>query len=157
MIFVSKRKIEESIKEKRISMKEFVIYSFICFGSLFSFFRTSKYSVVSNEYTIAQLISFASIVVWVVGFVACYKIVKGKEVDKFAYTIVPLISVFRIRYGIFLTLPLVIINVFIIKRLELNFPFWNAINSQIIGLVVSIIIVSNLLKSIKKLFNYVEK
>lgn len=153
MILISKKKIENSIKQETISMRDFMIYSFISLGSFFSLFRSSKYPVVSNEYVIAQLIVYGVALVWVIGFILCYKIVKERSVMVFAYTIVPLLTVLKIRYSLFIMIPLVIINVRIIRSLGLCFSYWNAINSQIIGLIVSIITVSSLLRSIKRLFN----
>jgi len=152
MVLISKNKIIDSIKNKSLSMKEFVIYSFISFGSMFSVFRSTKYPVVSNEYSISQVIILGIVLIWIIGFVRCYKIVKDKNVSHFAYMIVPLITVLKIRYGIFLMIPLIIIEVWLIRYFGLNFPYWNAIISQIINLLVSLVTVVSLIDSIKKIY-----
>ncbi|QQO10370.1 hypothetical protein [Breznakiella homolactica] len=151
MVLISIKNLEKEIEKESITIKQFVIYCFIAFGTLVSLVKTSKFPVNIQAYNIAYILSFFPGLIGILRYILCYKVVKHRNIHSFLYVVIPIHAVLIIKYNLFLTLPLVIINVNMIRYLQLDFIYWNVINSQIITNIYTIVFSIHFLYEIKKL------
>jgi hypothetical protein len=151
MVLFSVKNIEKSIVNKTITIKHFVIYLLFSLGGTLSLIKTSKYPVNIEAYNIAYILSFVPFIINIIKYYLCYKIIKGKNIYIFLYSIIPLNFVINFRYYIFVLLPLIIININLIKFFHLDFVFWNVVNSQIISIVYSFIVSIHFIIVLKKI------
>ena len=152
MVIFSIKKLEDNIKNKNISTKQFMIYSFFVFGGISSFIGTTIYQTNSDTQTILNILKLIPIIITIIQFYFCYKIVNGKDINLFLYSIIPISFVLRLRYILFLFLPLVILNMVIIQTFNLNTDFWNIINSQIISIIMNLFLAFHFIRIIKRIF-----
>jgi len=153
MVLFSIKKLIDQIEKKSITKKQFVIYAFFAFVPLFSVVNSSRFPASIEAHNIAYALSFVIILINVIKYVYCYKIIKNSEVDLFLYTIIPLNFVLSLRYTTIVMLPLVFINLGLINFLSLDFNFWNVINSQIISIIMNIIIAVHFISIFRNLYN----
>jgi hypothetical protein len=152
MVLFSIKKIENEIINRSITPKQFIIYSFFVISPIFSLLKTSRYPVNIEAYNLAFILSFIPIMINLVKYIWCYNIVKNKAIFLYLYSIIPISFILRLRYFIFLMLPLVIININLIKYFNLDFNYWNVVNSQLITIVTEIFIFMNFIIIIKRLY-----
>ena len=153
MTVFSIKKIESQIHMKNISMASFIFYTFISISSAYTLSKTTRYEVIKEAYNIASVFLGMSSIITILKYFWCYKIVKNINLTDFAYAVIPINAVLSLRYVLFFMLPLVILNIQIIKIAELNFAYWNVINSSIISLVYAIVFTISFLKSIRRVFD----
>ncbi|MDR2924044.1 MAG: hypothetical protein LBU85_11980 [Treponema sp.] len=151
MIIFSTKKIEKEIIGRTITSRQFIIYSFFVLGNTFALLKTSKYPVNIEAYKFAYFLSFIHIFINIVKYIYCYNIIKNKDIFIYLYAIIPISFILSVRY-IIVMLPLIVINLKIIKYYNLDFNYWNVINSQIIGIMGQILIFINFIIVIKRLY-----
>jgi hypothetical protein len=149
MILFSTKKLKTRLLENRITMKQYIIYCFIIFGSIFSIIRTTKYPVDKSIYNFVEYINIIPIVVHIILFLVLYKRFKSYDIHNFAFLFIPTYAVLVIRYTLFLMLPLIIAEVSFIKMANLEFAYWNVLFSSIIPCIYSFIFSIDLFKSMK--------
>jgi len=152
MILFWNKKLEDRIKNKTITTKQFIIYSIFVIGSFSSLLRTTRYPVITEAYDIAYWLSFIPIIILIIQFIHCYKIIKGKDINLFLYAIIPLTFTLRFMYIFVLMIPLLLLNTFIIRTFNLDFNFWNVINVQIITIIMNIFFSVHFVKIIKRIY-----
>ncbi|MDR2971476.1 MAG: hypothetical protein LBU83_06055, partial [Bacteroidales bacterium] len=121
-------------------------------GSFVSLVRNTRYPVNTEAYEIIKYLSFIPIVIILIKYIKCYKIIKGKDINLFLYSIIPLTFVLSFRYIILILLPLMILNMFIIKYLNLETNFWNIINIEIINIIMNIFLAVHFIKYMKNIY-----
>jgi len=101
MVIFSIKKLEDNIKNKNISTKQFMIYSFFVFGGISSFIVTTIYQTNKDIQTILNILKLIPIIITIIQFYFSYKIVNGKDINLFLYSIIPISFVLRLRYILF--------------------------------------------------------
>jgi hypothetical protein len=152
MVFFNLKVLETKIKNRAISTKEFIIYSFFIIGSFVSLVRNTRHPVNTEAHEIMTILSFIPIVIVFIKFIECYKIIKEKDINIFLYSIIPLTFVLRLRYFFIVFLPLLIINTVILLNLNIETSFWNMLNVRIINIIMNIILAVHFLKIMKYLY-----
>ena len=151
-MILSIKKLENSIKNRNITPKQFILYSFFVLGSAFYLVQTSRDPVHFDAFNISLISTYIRLFINIVQFRCIYKIVKGKNINLFLYAIIPTHFVICLRYGIFMVLPLVLLNYILVNNLNIDSNFWNVINLSIITIVVQIIIASKIVTFIKRIY-----
>ena len=152
MVLLSIKKIEKEIINKSITTKQFVIYSFYIVSPIIQLLKTSSYPVNIKAYNFAYALSFVPIIINIIKYMCCYQIIKNENIFIYLYSIIPVSFILKLRYILFLMLPLVIVNFNLIKYFDLDSNYWNAINLQIIGIIVELFIFINFIVVIKRLY-----
>ena len=152
MILFWNKKLETNIKNKSITAKQFIIYSLFVIGSFSSILRFTRYPINTDAYDIANILSHISMIIVLIQYIYCYKIVKGKNIDLFLYAVIPLTFTLRFMYFTVLLIPLVLLNIFILRNLDLEFNYWNIINFQIISIIVNLFIAVHFVKILKRIY-----
>ena len=129
-----------------------MIYSFFIFGGIASIIGTTIYQTNRDVQTILNILKLIPTIITIIQFYICYKIINGKDLNLFLYSIIPITFVLRLRYIIFLYLPLMILNMIIIQKFNLDADFWNLINFQIIAIIMNIFLAFHFIKIIKRIF-----
>jgi hypothetical protein len=157
MVVFSIKKLENNIRNKTITSKQFIVYSALILGSTFSLFKTSKYPVNIEAYNIVYFLTFIPTLIHIIKYIYCYKIIKEKDIFLYLYAIIPISFVLSLRYALFVMLPLAIVNFNLIKYFKLDYNFWNIINLQIIEIIITILMSINFIIIIKRLYNDLDK
>jgi len=152
MILFWNKKLEDNIKNRTISAKHFIIYSLFVIGSFSSMLRITRYPINTNAYDIANILSYVSIVIVIVQYIYCYKIVNGKDINIFLYAVIPLTFTLRFLYIIVLLIPLVLLNFIILRNFELDFNYWNIINFQIVNIIMNLFIAIHFVKILNRVY-----
>ena len=150
MVLISVKNLHREIENKSISMKQFVIYCFISMGSIVSIIRTTRYPVNISRYHFTEIISLVPIIINILKYYLCYRIVKNRDIQSFLYAVVPLNAVLIIRYGLFLLVPLTVLSTFLVRLFKLETVPWTVFNAQIITIVYSVVLTVRFLTSLKK-------
>ena len=145
MTIIGIKKIEAQIVNKSISTKAYITYAFISIGSLVQLLKTSKYPVNISAYSIAEVLGIVLIGINILKYIMCYYVVREKSITDFAYAAIPIEAVITIRYTLFITIPLALINFLVIRYFKLDFNYWNIVNSQIISVIYLFINASSFL------------
>jgi len=135
MTLISIKKIEKQILNKAISNKAYMIYTFITIGTIFQLFKTSKYPINISANNIATILGIIILFIKIAKYSICFNIIKEKDISKIAYAIIPLEAVIALKYSVLLALPLIIININIIRHFKMDFNYWNVVNSQVITII----------------------
>jgi hypothetical protein len=151
MVLFSLKKIEKDIINRTITPGQLVIYLFFELGSVVSLLKTSRYPVNMHAYNATFFLSFFPVLIHIVQYYVCYKIVKHRNPYVFLYSVIPVNFILSLRYLLLIMLPLVIINLNIINGLNLNFEYWNVINSQIITIIYTAIVAIHFNIEIRKI------
>ena len=130
-------------------MKQYIFYCFVVFGSIFSLVKTTKYPVIESAYDIEWYISFIPLFVHILMFYTLYRIVKKSDIRNFAFSIIPIFAVLTIRYWIFLVIPLILLNIIVLRIIKVDFHYWNVVNSSIIACIYSIVFAITFLRNMK--------
>ena len=152
MVLFSIKALEDRIKNRTITARQFIIYSILTLGSILSLVRTTRYPINTEAYNIANVLSIIPIIITIIQYIQCYKIIKEKDIKLFLYSIIPITFILRLRYIILLTLPLIILNTIIIRNFDLEYNYWNVINSQIISIIVSVFFSIHFIKILKRIY-----
>jgi hypothetical protein len=152
MVIFSIKKLEERIKNRSITSKQFIIYSFFAFGLVFSLIRISRLPVNVDAYDRAYILSFIPMVINIIKYTWCYKIIKGKDIFDYLYAIIPLNFILNVRYTLFIVLPLVIASPYLINYYNLDKNYWIVINSVIITIIFHIFVSIHLILIIRRLY-----
>jgi hypothetical protein len=152
MVFLSVKKLEIEIKNRSITSKQFIVYSLFVLGSFYSLLKTSKYPVNIETYNIAYMLSFVPIIIDIIKYIICYKIIKDENINLFLYSIIPINFVLNLKYLLFLMFPMIVTNIFLIRFFDLEYDYWNVINSQIITIIYQTVIAINSIHIYKKLY-----
>jgi hypothetical protein len=158
MILLSIKKLENEIKNRTITPKQFIIYSIFVLVPFLSLVKTSKYPVNMEAYDIDTILSSIPFTINIIKYIMCYKIIKNKDINLFLYSIIPINFVLSLKYSLFLMLPMIVVfNIFLIRLFDLDFSYWNVINSRLISIIFETIIAINTLKIFKKIYSCGEK
>jgi hypothetical protein len=155
MVLLSVKKLEKEIKNRTITQKQFIIYSLFVVGPFLALFRTSRYPVnIENieAYNIAFILSFVPFFINIIKYLICYKIIKNKNIVLFLYSIIPINFVLNLKYTIFLIFPMTVISISLIKHFNIEFIYWNVLNSTIITIIFHLIITINTIVIINNLY-----
>jgi hypothetical protein len=152
VVIFSIKKLESAIRNRSITPKQFMIYSFYVLGPILSLIKISKYPVNIAAYNMAYILSFIPVFINIIKYICCYKIIKEKNIFNYLYSIIPLNFVLNLRYLLFLMIPLVLINHYLIKYFNLEFNYWNVVGSAIITIIFQIFIAIHLIAIIKRLY-----
>ena len=155
MVFFNIKKLEDHIKNKSITTREFIAYSFfvIGIGTITSIIGSTIYLVNRDTQNILNILKLIPVIIIIIKYNICYKIIKDKDIYLFLYTIMPLTFVLRFRYFIFLSLPLIILNMVIIRYFDLDANFWMLINSQIMNIILNLFLAIHFIKILKRIYN----
>ena len=88
MVLFSIKKLMNQIEKRNITKKQFVIYAFLAFGQLFTLVRSSRFPVNIEAYNIAYALSFVPIIINVIKYIYCYKIIKNNDINLFLLIVV---------------------------------------------------------------------
>jgi hypothetical protein len=152
MIIFSIKKIEERIKNRLITSKQFIIYSFFTLGSFFSLIKISRLPVNIDAYNMAYNLLFIPVVIDIIKYICCYKIIKGKDIFEYLYAIIPLNFVLNLRYSIFIMLPLILASQYLIKYYNLDKNYWIVVSSAIISVIFHLFVSIHLIFIVKRLY-----
>ena len=152
MVIFSIKKMEERIKTRSITSKQFIIYSFFAFGMVFSLIKTSKFPVNVDAYNMVYILSFIPVIINIIKYICCYKIINGKDIFDYLYAIIPLNFILYVRYTIFIVLPLVIASPYLINHYNLDKNYWILISSVITTIIFHIFISVHLIIIMRRLY-----
>ena len=153
MVLFWNKKLESHILNRTITPRQFMIYSFFVIGSFSSVLGTTRHHVSDEVNNIIRVLSLISGIIIVIQYIYCYKIIKGKDISLFLYSIIPLTFAIRFMYLIILLLPLMVLNSFIIRGLSLEYNFWGLINVEIITVIMNIVVAVHFLKIVRRLYS----
>jgi len=152
MVIFSIKKMEERIKNRSITSKQFIIYSFFAFGMVFSLVKISRFPVNIEAYNMVYILSYIPVVINLLKYICCYKIINGKDIFDYLYAIIPLNFILYIRYTVFIVLPLAAASPFLINHYNLDKNYWIIISSVITTIIFHICISIHLIIIMRRLY-----
>ena len=152
MVIFSIKKLEKRVREKAITPKQFIIYSFFVFGPFFSLFKINSSSIDRVAYDMLFVLSFIPIIISIAKYLCCYIIIKDKNIFLYLYLIIPVNFILGLRYFLLLMIPLIIINFILLRYCDLDSDFWNAISFQIIAIITQTASAINLVVIMQKFY-----
>ena len=152
MVILSIKKIENEIIKKSITTKQFVIYSFFTISPIFLL----RYPINMEGFSIALFLATIPTMINIIKYISCYMEIRNKNIFLYLYSIIPVSFILNLRYSLFLTLPLIIINHYLIKYFNLDYDYWKTINIQIIRIISEFFIFINFIIIIKRLYKKID-
>jgi len=119
---------------------------------VFSLIKTSRFPVNVDAYNMVYYLSFIPVVINVLKYICCYKIINGKDIFDYLYSIIPLNFILNLRYTLFIVLPLVIASPYLINRYNLDNNYWSVINSIITTIIFHIFVSIHLIVIMRRLY-----
>jgi hypothetical protein len=152
MVIFSIKKMEERIKSRSITSRQFIIYSFFAFGMVFSLIKMSRFPVNVGAYNMVYNLSFIPVVINAIKYICCYKIINGKDIFDYLYSIIPLNFILNLRYTLFIVLPLIVASPYLINHYNLDNNYWSVINSLITTIIFHIFVSVHLIVIMRRLY-----